>query len=63
MSLNELLKFVKENAVDVSDLAAVATIEKSEAGDPYRKALVREIRQKYEDKAIEAERERDFDAL
>lgn len=56
MELAELLRYVEENAKDVSDLAAVDTIKKSESCDPYRKTLIKEIRAKYEDEAIEVER-------
>lgn len=56
MELAELLKYVKENAKDVSDLAAIDTIRKTDPGDPYRKTLIKEIRAKYEDEALEAER-------
>lgn len=57
MELAELLKYVEENAKDVSDLATVDTIKKSESCDPYRQTLIKEIRTKYEDEALEAERE------
>lgn len=61
MTLQELLDYVKENARDVSDLGEVADIEHIEPGDPYRKTLIRDIRAKYEDEALEAEREEILD--
>lgn len=59
--MKELLNYIKDNAFDVADLAAVVTIESSEPGDPYRKTLLTDLRLKYEDAYGEFERECIFD--
>ena len=55
MFLQDLLDYIKENANNLSDLISVADIEKLDKGDPWRKTLVRELRTKYADEAIEAD--------
>lgn len=63
MKLSDLLNFVRNNAEDVSDLTKVHSIETSESGDPYRNTQIKDLRERYEAKAEEADRDGFFSRL
>jgi hypothetical protein len=55
VDLQKLLDYVEKNARDVSDLIKVADIRRIEHCDPWRSKLIKDIRQRYESEAIEAD--------
>lgn len=61
MRLQKLLDYVQENAKSLRDLADVHAIRTSEPGDVYRNSLIRQIRNRYQDEAIAADRASVFD--
>jgi len=57
MNIKDLLDFVKDNAINVADLAKAHKAEHLDKDDPWYKVIVRELRQKYEDTAMESDRD------
>lgn len=60
LTLNEVINYVEEHAKDVADLAKVHDIKRMEKNDPWRKQLIKELRERYEGEAETAQRRAEF---